>query len=177
MTQSATGTVLITPNGLTLIPPSPVWASLTNNVTESFNTIQFDYIFTSPAEGLLSVFIDDQVVFKADQRQAETGVNHSGPISVGDVTHGQHTLSFRLEHFTSARSSVEITNIAPAKRSFIQVVNQKPIASAGITQQVRVGSLTYLDGSASYDPDKKPLPLTYDWKQISGPDVPLFEHG
>jgi hypothetical protein len=35
--------------------------------------------------------------------------------------------------------------------------------------------LVHLDGSASYDPDKKPLPLTYDWKQISGPSVLLFD--
>jgi hypothetical protein len=123
------------------------------------------------------VFIDDQVVFKADQRYAEAGVNHSGPISVGTVTLGQHVLSFRLDFFTSAQSSVEITNIVPSNTSIVYVANEKPIASAGATQEVHLGSLTYLDGTASYDPDKKPLPLTYNWEQISGPSVLLFEHG
>ena len=176
VTKSDSGTVSITSlHGLTLTTGSPVWVSLGSNVTEVFNTLQFDYRFASSAEGLLSVFLDDQVVFKADQRQAQAGVNPSGHVSVGNVAPGQHTLSFRLDHFTSAQSSVEISNIVPSNVSIIQVVNVKPVANAGQMQKVRLGTLVNLDGTRSIDEDRKPLPLTYDWKQTFGPPVLLFD--
>ena len=160
---------------LTLTTGSPVWVRLGSNMTEGFNTLQFDYSFAAPADGLLSVFFDDQVVFKADQRDAKASANPSGRISVGNVVPGQHTLSFRLDHFTSAQSSVEISNIVPSNVSIIQVVNLKPVANAGAKQKVRLGTLVKLDGARSFDPDRKPLPLTYDWKQTSGPTVLLFD--
>ena len=152
-----------------------MWVSLASNVTAGFNSLQFDYKFTSHAEGLLSVFLDDQVVFKADELKATAGVNSSGHIAVGNVTPGQHTLSFRLDHFTNAQSSVEISNITPSVGSIIRVVNQKPIARAGTNQIVRLGSLVLLDGSGSNDPDQKPLPLTFNWTQTSGPTTLLFD--
>ena len=176
--KSDTGSVAITSlQGLhlTLTTGSPVWVSLASNVPQAFNTLQFDYKFTSRAEGLLSVFLDDQVVFKADELQAQAGVNSSGLIAVGNVTPGQHTLSFRLDHFTNTQSSVEISNISPSNSSIIRVLNQKPIASAGTNQIVRLGSLVHLDGSGSNDPDQKPLPLTFNWTQTSGPTTLLFD--
>ena len=178
--KSDTGSVVtallpVTGIHLTLTTGSPVWVSLGSNMTEGFNTLQFDYRFSTPAEGLLSVFLDDQVVFKADQRDAKAGVNPSGRISVGNVTPGQHTLSFRLDHFTSAQSSVEISNIVPSNVSIIQVVNVKPVANAGQMQKVRLDTLVNLNGTRSFDQDRKPLPLTYDWKQTFGPPALLFD--
>ena len=177
--QSSTGAVITsnTTQGLhlTLTTGSPVWVSLGSNVTQGFNTLQFDYSFAAPAEGLLSVFLDDQVVFKADQRDAMAGVNPSGRISVGNVSPGQHTLSFRLDHFTSAQSSVEISNIVPSNASIIRVLNLKPVANAGQMQKVRLGTLVNLNGTRSFDQDRKPLPLTYGWKQTFGPPVLLLD--
>ena len=179
VTQSNTGTVSVVNTaqgiGLSLATGSPVWVGLVSNVPQAFNTIEFNYKFNSRAEGLLSVFIDDQVVFKADELQALTGVNASGRIAVANVTPGQHTLSFRLDHFSTAPSSVEISNITVATASVIRVTNQKPISSAGVNQLVRFGSLVKLDGSSSVDPDQKPLPLTFHWVQTSGPATLLFD--
>ena len=179
VTQSNTGTVSVVNTaqgiGLSLATGSPVWVGLASNVPQAFNTIEFNYKFNSRAEGLLSVFIDDQVVFKADELQAQTGINASGRIAVANVTPGQHTLSFRLDHFSTAPSSVEISNITVATASVIRVANQKPISSAGANQLVRLGSLVKLDGSSSVDPDQKPLPLTFHWVQTSGPATLLFD--
>jgi hypothetical protein len=175
-TQSPTGTVsLTTPQVIGLTNNSPVWVSLTANIPKGFNTIEIDYRFTSQAEGLLSVFLDDQVVYKADQRQAVASVNPSGRIATGNITPGPHTLSFRLDHFTPTLSAIEISNIRTSSISIRREVNLTPVADAGKKKEVRLGSLVHLNGSASRDPDQKPLPLTYEWKQTSGPVVLLFD--
>jgi pimeloyl-ACP methyl ester carboxylesterase len=174
-TQSPTGSVaLTTPQVIGLTNNSPVWVSLAANIAQGFNTLEIDYRFTVEAEGLLSVFIDNDVAFKADQRQAVAGVNPSGRLSLGNIAPGPHTLSFRLDHMTSALSAVEISNIRTSNVSIVRELNVTPTANAGKKQNVRLGVVVNLDGGASHDPDNKPLPLTYLWKQTSGPPVSLF---
>jgi Right handed beta helix region/PKD domain len=51
--------------------------------------------------------------------------------------------------------------------------NQPPVANAGSNQSVLVGELVTLNGSGSSDPDNGPSPLTFSWKQTSGPVVTL----
>lgn len=49
-----------------------------------------------------------------------------------------------------------------------------PIANAGSDQFVEISSLVTLDGSLSFDPDND-LPLSYEWTQLDGSGVTLFE--
>lgn len=51
--------------------------------------------------------------------------------------------------------------------------NQPPVANAGSNQTVTVGTLVTLNGTASFDPDNGPSPLTFLWTQTSGPTVVL----
>ena len=53
----------------------------------------------------------------------------------------------------------------------IKHINRPPIANAGIDKTVDAGFAVILDGTASKDPDNKPL--TYSWKQTAGPKVKL----
>ncbi|MEX0649434.1 MAG: FG-GAP-like repeat-containing protein [Candidatus Andersenbacteria bacterium] len=50
--------------------------------------------------------------------------------------------------------------------------NTPPVADAGPDQIVNPSALVVLVGSASYDPDDDPL--TYSWRQLSGPQVELL---
>jgi hypothetical protein len=47
--------------------------------------------------------------------------------------------------------------------------NEVPVANAGTTQRVTVGDIVVLDGSASYDPNTPPDPITYQWAFASKP--------
>jgi hypothetical protein len=51
--------------------------------------------------------------------------------------------------------------------------NQPPVANAGSNQTVVVGTLVTLNGTASFDPDNGPSPLTFSWTQTSGPAITL----
>ena len=46
--------------------------------------------------------------------------------------------------------------------------NNPPVANAGADQTVKAGSHVRLDGSGSEDPDNRPNPLAYAWKQVQG---------
>jgi PKD repeat protein len=47
--------------------------------------------------------------------------------------------------------------------------NQAPVANAGPDLNLRVGDPVFLDGTASYDPDNGPGPLTFQWSPGGAP--------
>jgi hypothetical protein len=110
---SVTGTAnLIGTTILKLINGSSVWITVPFDLADNVNFISFDYTFQQTAEGLLSVFFDDQLVYRADQRLDETGtVYHSGDVPIGDTTGGKHSLSFRLDAYNSTKSEIDISNV------------------------------------------------------------------
>jgi PKD domain len=77
------------------------------------------------------------------------------------------TLTFELTVDDGAVTTVDVMNIA------VQSVNTPPVANAGPDQLVDEEGVVPLDGSSSYDPDSEPL--SYLWKQISGPPVSLSD--
>ncbi|MDP2903186.1 MAG: hypothetical protein Q8N96_08780 [Methylovulum sp.] len=110
---------------------SSAWVSMQINVTQPINTLLFDYSFLSQnAEGFLSVFVDNQVVYKADQRFTEDGVNSSKEVRIGDVLPGTHSLSFRLDPFTDVQSVIEISNIQTGVLTLVDNTKAKIYLSA-----------------------------------------------
>jgi hypothetical protein len=75
--------------------------SIPLDIKQPINILRFDYQFKNRAQGLLSVFIDNQVLHKFDQRLSKNkeGVNPSRPIPLGQVPLGKHILSFRIDTF------------------------------------------------------------------------------
>jgi hypothetical protein len=73
-----------------------------------------------------------------------------------DVSDGEYTSS----------DEVVITVIAANPTNIV------PVADAGPVQTVDEGSSVFLDGSFSYDPDGDSL--TYNWSQVSGQTITLF---
>ncbi|MFW5828758.1 MAG: PKD domain-containing protein, partial [Planctomycetota bacterium] len=51
--------------------------------------------------------------------------------------------------------------------------NAPPVAEAGPSRTVSLGSQVLLDGSSSLDPDGLPGPISFAWEQVSGPSVVL----
>jgi flagellar hook assembly protein FlgD len=90
---------------------SPVWFTVEIDVTEQTNSLMFDYKFLSKASGLLSIFFDDQIVFKADEKSTAEGINRSEPTWIGNLASGKHKLSFRLDPLTDLQSMLEISNV------------------------------------------------------------------
>ena len=62
------------------------------------------------------------------------------------------------------------TSISPVKIT-VKPANHSPSTNAGLDRTVNAGDVVTLDGSKSSDQDNDPL--TYIWKQLSGPNVRL----
>lgn len=91
----------------------PVWFEIPLNTTEPYDAIQFTYEFLSAkgAEGIMTVFVDDNPVYKIDERITSAGTTTTPAIPVGDLAPGRHTLGFRIDPYTDIKSSARITNI------------------------------------------------------------------
>src|SRR5438067_528045 len=86
----------------TLKTGSPVWVEAPITTTRTFNLIKFNYEFLSAtgSEGIMTVFVDNNPVYKIDERITDPGVNTARHIPVGDLSPGEHTIGFRLDPFT-----------------------------------------------------------------------------
>lgn len=149
-----------TPAIIELTPHSPAWISSAIETAQPFNVLSFDYQFMSQGEDILSVFVDGNLVYRADQRDAESGMNHSGDVLLPSViAPGLHTISFRVDPFGTDKAAVQITNLAMSENSTLA-------AKAGASQIVYPGRTVTLDGSASAD--SRGVALTYAWSQLQG---------
>lgn len=72
-------------------------------------------MYLREAEGLLSVFFDDQLIFRSDQRVELAGLNHSDNVPIGVIASGAHTLSFRLDAYNNTQSEIDISRIQLGK--------------------------------------------------------------
>jgi hypothetical protein len=91
--------------------------------------------------------------------------NFTAPVLAGGVG-GPILLTFAL------RVSDAVLTDTKAIAVTVEQVDHAPIANAGPSQTVNVGSVVVLDGRASADPDNDPI-VSYTWTQTKGPTVTL----
>lgn len=111
---STTGNVTFpSPTAAQLQTGSPVWFEVSTTTASENNIINFNYQFLSAsgAQGVLSVFIDGNLVDKIDERITPAELNMASDIPIGDLQPGPHTIGFRLDPFTNVHSIVQISNV------------------------------------------------------------------
>jgi hemolysin type calcium-binding protein len=152
-TDSSTLKKAAAPNGAT--SQASVRTSLHLDITKPINTLQFGYQFMTEGEGLLSVFIDNQVVSKIDQRLSPVGqLIPSLPIPLGQVAPGLHILSFRLDRFTDQALAMEISKIQTVNRQSFKICQGKLVTLIGTDgDDTLVGTMgdDVIDGLAGND--------------------------
>lgn len=92
----------------------PVWLAVGLSITNSADFIQFDAVFTDTksAEGLLSVYWNTNQIGMVDERVATSGLETYRFALPETVSDGLYTLSFRLDAFGQATTSLMVTNVA-----------------------------------------------------------------
>lgn len=99
--------------GVLLKPESPAWVEYEVELEEETDWISFDYQFSNDenARGILTVFMNGELVFKADQDAAGVEVVNSSRVSVGDLNVDIHKLRFRIDPVGETKGNVFISNV------------------------------------------------------------------
>ena len=109
--ESKTGSKSNVDGVVSLRTSSPAWISFQFNTTETKNLMAFDYEFKSESDGVLSIFLEDKLIYSSDERFTAFGKNNIKDISIGDIEPGDHIITFRLDKFGAVQSEIEISNI------------------------------------------------------------------
>jgi probable HAF family extracellular repeat protein len=111
--QSSTGIKSFSANGLGLETQSPSWVLFKVDSSNLINYASFGAEFKSSvgAEGLLTVYWDDNVIGSIDERAVQPGTNVYTFDFPQTLSNTVHTLGFRLDRFTATQSKISITNI------------------------------------------------------------------
>jgi hypothetical protein len=125
--QSLTGNVAYDGTSATEGTGSPVWFEVTTTTTETSNSLKFDYEFLSSAgaEGILTVFVDNQPVYTIEERITAPGINNAKDIWAGELSAGNHAIEFRLDAFTDVQSVARISNVQLGLLRPVEVVPEQ----------------------------------------------------
>ncbi len=112
-TPSLTGNVIYSDSTEILADPYPVWSKTIVTTTGTANLMRFYYHFLSPsrAQGMLTVTVDGQLVYEADESLAPAGNNQANDIWVGNLAAGQHAVVFRFDPEGNISSTVQISDV------------------------------------------------------------------
>lgn len=130
LASSLTGIVAASDADLALTalgPDDPAWINLAVQAKLPIHDLQFDFEFTSGAEGVLSFYVDLAEADTADEQQQKNvyvlleeyaidGMEHSGSNSLGNLGPGSHVLAVRLDA-PSGSSSVILQNLSAGRWS------------------------------------------------------------
>ena len=93
--------------------PEPGMLLSSVTVDNVADRVSFDYQFTDAASpGLLQVFVDNQLVFVADQTVVGTILKNSGNVEIPRMQAGVHDFRVVVKALTSGDAGVDVRNIA-----------------------------------------------------------------
>ncbi len=85
------------------------WSALTVATGRRTNQLRFSLQFTAPADGVLTVYVDEQQVYRTTHAVRGDGVYDTGFFDVPAMERGAHTVSFRLDALEMAQAAVVVS--------------------------------------------------------------------
>jgi len=87
------------------------WSSFALNVGRRANQLRFTLQYTAPADGLLTAYVDDQLVYSTTRAVRGGNAYDTGFFDVTAMERGAHTVSFRLDALESTQAVVSISAV------------------------------------------------------------------
>lgn len=160
---SSTGSNQKWPGALMLTPGSPAWLATVVSNTNPVNSVSFDARFSgvTGSEDMLTVYWDTEVIGTIDERVVEPGLQHYSFKFQNATANSSYVLSFRVDPFTSAKSSAILTNIV-----LHQVGISQPFSLASTTNTVGDLRVLELTGEAGFAYGIQASTNLIDWTDI-----------
>jgi hypothetical protein len=161
---SSTGTIYYEPTvgEATVFTGSPAWIRFTLNVPQAVDALQFTYEFLrpSPADGVLTVIVDNQLVYSRQQSFSKAGALASGIVPLGNLEQGKHSVTFRLDPTTAAQAGVKIAGIDLGIVDLSEPAVIAPTVSPSIAAASGANGWYTSDAALSWTLDGIGLPIT-----------------
>ncbi len=147
MIQSDTGSNQKGNGFISLTPGSPSWVASVITTTNPLNTVSFDVKFSgvTNSEDMLTVIWDADTIGSVDERIIQSELQHYSLRFNNAVANSTHVLSFRLDPYTSAKSSISLTNIV-----LTQIGPALPFTLSVTTNTVNGSLVWQLTGESGY---------------------------
>ena len=110
-TDSATGSIFVDSNGIHLHTGSPVWFTSHLNLPSGANFISFRYQFQGIAQGYLSVYLNNELLYLGDQRVDGNDEVDAGDIILGGMLQKGDLLGVRLDAMDENIARVFISDL------------------------------------------------------------------
>ena len=95
----------------TVATATPAWLVAQVTTTNPTNTLRFNWRYTSGGEGLLRVFVNENLVSQIDQRDVPLASTEPESVYVGELPAGTYRIAFRLDGYGANASGVELTGV------------------------------------------------------------------
>jgi len=89
----------------------PSWLLIQVTTTQPTNTLRFGWRFDEAGEGLVRVFVNEDLVGTVDQRHVPTVFDEPESLYIGERSPGTYRIAFRLDGFGANPSGVELTGV------------------------------------------------------------------
>jgi hypothetical protein len=117
-TCAAPVSALKAPQSLSVSPATaelaPSWSAIAVSTGRRANQLRFTMQFTEPANGLLTVYVDEQEVYRTTRATRGAAVYDTGFIDMPAISRGAHTVSFRLDALdvvAAAEAAVVVSDV------------------------------------------------------------------
>lgn len=136
-----------------------VWMYTGSKLTANFSvvgdTVAVQFSYSDYNDGIARIYVDGQIITSLNTQNQSNFY-----VEISDLPSIQHKVIVE-----TVSNDLHIDAIA------VKTGNKPPVADAGSDQAVNEFSSVTLDGSASKDPEGKPL--SFQWSQLSGSPVDL----
>ena len=104
----------------TAVTATPAWLVTQVTTTNPTNTLRFNWRFTDGGEGLLRVFVNENLVSQLDQRHVPLASAEPESVYVGELPAGTYRIAFRLDGYGANASGVELTGVELGQETLVE---------------------------------------------------------
>jgi probable HAF family extracellular repeat protein len=145
--SSTTGSNQKWDGAVDVTPGSPSWVATVIIATNAINTLSFDAQFSgvTNSEDMLTISWDADTIGTVDERVAPSGFRHYSLKFNTAAAYTPHMLSFRVDPYTSAKSTASITNVV-----LTQIGPSVPFTLSPTANRTNGAIVWRLDGEAGF---------------------------
>lgn len=128
---------------------TPAWLVMQIQTDQLINTLRFNWRFAAGGEGLLRVFVNENLVRYIDQRHVPAVSPEPVSLYIRDLAPGTYKIAFRLDGYGANPSGVDLTDVQLGRQTLVVENNLLTVAKVGSGSGTVTSNPTGIDCGAT----------------------------